>query len=263
VNAFCHGDVQPTSHSRPLATQTALVTGASSGIGREIALALAREGANLCVVGRNAETLAETVAAAKQFSSARSFQLDLTDDNGVDSLLEHFGQGRGLDILVHSAGIFHQDLMAQASVDDLDRQYAINVRAPYVLTQRLLPRLIANRGQVVFINSSVGLAVKRPEVGQYAATKHALRAMADSLREEVNQKGVRVLTVYLGRTATPMQCSIFQKERRVYRPETLLQPLDVASVVVNALSLPHTVEVTDISIRPLVNFASSPGPEGD
>jgi NADP-dependent 3-hydroxy acid dehydrogenase YdfG len=153
--------------------------------------------------------------------------------------------------------------MAQASVDDLDRQYAINVRAPYVLTQRLLPRLIANRGQVVFINSSVGLAVKRPEVGQYAATKHALRAMADSLREEVNQKGVRVLTVYLGRTATPMQCSIFQKERRVYRPETLLQPLDVASVVVNALSLPHTVEVTDISIRPLVNFASSPGREGD
>src|SRR5438094_319306 len=83
-----------------------------------------------------------------------------------------------------------------------------------------------------------GLGVKRPEVGQYAATKHALKAIADSLREEVNPKGIRVLTVYLGRTATPMQQAVFQQEGREYHPDTLLQPEDVASVVVNALMLP-------------------------
>jgi len=234
------------------------VTGASSGVGRAIALALAREGANLCVVGRNPEALAETATAAKQFSSVVSFQLDLTDEGSIRSLSQHFDQAGRLDILVHSAGIFHQDLMAQACVDDLDRQYAINVRVPYMLSQRLLPLLTASRGQIVFINSSVGLSVKRPEVGQYAATKHALKAVADSLREEVNPKGIRVLSLYLGRTATPTQGAIFQREGRDYRPETLLQPIDIASVVINALSLPPTAEVTDISIRPMVNFSSPP-----
>jgi NADP-dependent 3-hydroxy acid dehydrogenase YdfG len=110
---------------------------------------------------------------------------------------------------------------------------------------------MAARGQIVFINSSVGLTAKRPDIGQYAATKHALKAIADSLREEVNPKGLRVLTVYLGRTATPMQETISRQEGRAYHPETLLQPEDVASVVLNALMLPPTAEVTDISIRPM------------
>jgi len=241
-----------------LVGRTALVTGASSGVGRAIALALARQGANLCIVGRNPEALAETAAAAEHSSSVVKFQVDLTDDDKIQSLFQHLEQAGGLDILVHSAGIFHQNLMAQACVDDLDQQYAINVHAPYVLTQRLLPLLTARRGQIVFINSSVGLSVRRPEVGQYAATKHALKAVADSLREEVNQKGVRVLTVYLGRTATPTQRAIFREEGRVYRPETLLQPIDIASVVLNVLSLPPTAEVTDVSIRPMMNFSSSP-----
>lgn len=222
-------------------------------------MALARQGANLCIVGRNPEALAETVAAAEQFSSVVKFQLDLMGDDNIQSLVRYYEQAGGLDILVHSAGIFHQDLMSQACVDDLDRQYAINVRAPYLLSQRLLPLLISSRGQIVFINSSVGLTVRRPEVGQYAATKHALKAVADSLREEVNAKGVRVLTVYLGRTATPMQRRIFGEEGRVYRPETLLQPNDIASVLVNMLSLPPTAEVTDVSIRSKVNFSTSPG----
>jgi NAD(P)-dependent dehydrogenase (short-subunit alcohol dehydrogenase family) len=242
-----------------LAARTALVTGASSGVGRAIALALARRGANVCVVGRNREALAETVAAARQFSSAVSFQLDLTEDASIQSLLQHCeGAGR-LDILVHSAGLFHQDLMAQARVEDLDQQYAINVRAPYVLSQSLLPLLTASRGQIVFINSSVGVSVRRPEVGQYAATKHAVKAIADSLREEVNRKGVRVLTVYLGRTATPMQQAIFREEGKVYRPGELLQPVDIASIVVNVLSLPPTAEVTDVSIRPMVTVSNSSG----
>lgn len=211
----------------------------------------------MCVVGRNQQTLAETVAAGQQDSEIVSYPLDLTDDDNLQSLIQHFEENGKLDILVHSAGTFHQDLMAQASVADLDQQYAINVRAPYVLSKLLLPLLTANRGQIVFINSSIGLSVRRPEVGQYAATKHALKAVADSLREEVNPKGVRVLSVYLGRTATPTQEAIFRAEGRVYRPETLLQPSDIASVVVNALSLPATAEVTDISIRPMVNFSAA------
>jgi NADP-dependent 3-hydroxy acid dehydrogenase YdfG len=243
--------IRSTSH---LAGRVAVVTGASSGVGRAIALALSRQGVQLCVVGRNPNTLAETVAAARQFSEATSFAMDLTVEQNLQVLLQHLEEkAGGLDILVHSAGVIYQHPMDNARIVDFDRQYAINVRAPYLITQRLMALLTSARGQIVFINSSAGLAVKRPEIGQYAATKHALKAIADSLREEVNPKGIRVLTLYLGRTATPMQEELAQQDGREYHPETLLQPEDVASVVVHALMLPSTAEVTDISIRQMTN----------
>src|SRR5271170_2402654 len=235
----------------PLGGRLAVVTGASSGIGRAFGIALSREGARLCAVGRNLAGLAETVSAARQFAQATSFQIDLTAEGDFQPLLQHLEEAGRLDILIHCAGVVHQNQMERARIEDLDLQYATNVRAPYLLTQRLLPLLTAARGQIVFINSSVGLAAKRAEIGQYSATKHALKAIADSLREEVNPKGIRVLSVYLGRTATPMQEALCRREGKVYRPETLLQPEDVASVVVQALILPSTAEVTDISMRPM------------
>ena len=220
-------------------------------------MALAHQGAELCAIGRNSNALAETVAAARRFSSATAFPMDLTVEENFQTLLRHLEEKAGqLDILIHSAGVIHQGLMEHARIEDLDRQYATNVRAPYLVSQCLLSFLARAHGQIVFINSSVGLAVKRPEVGQYAATKHALKAIADSLREEVNPKGIRVLTLYLGRTATPMQQALFQQDGREYHPETLLQPEDVASVVVHALMLPRTAEVTEISIRPMTKKLS-------
>jgi len=216
-------------------------------------MALSRQGVQLCLIGRNPITLAETVAACRQFSRVTSFEIDLTVEENLKPLFLHLEREAGrLDILIHSAGAIHQAPMERARIEDFDVQYATNVRAPYVLTQRLLPLLTTARGQIVFINSSVGLVARRPEVGQYSATKHALKAIADSLREEVNPKGIRVLTVYLGRTATPMQEALYRQEGRVFHPEALLQPEDVASVVVHTLNLPPSAEVTDISIRPMM-----------
>jgi len=137
-----------------------------------------------------------------------------------------------------------------SSVDDMDLQYRINLRAPYVLTQQFLALIKERQGQIVFINSSVGLRT-RANTGQYACTKHGLKALAGSVREEVNTMGVRVLSVYLGRTATPMQEALHRWEGREYLPKELLQPEDVAEVVIHSLRLPFTAEVTDISIRPL------------
>jgi NAD(P)-dependent dehydrogenase (short-subunit alcohol dehydrogenase family) len=237
--------------SSSLAGQIAVVTGASGGIGRAIAVALSQQGARVCAVARNPAALAETVAAAQRYSEATGFKADLTVEEELQALVRHLEEASRLNILVHCAGVIHQAAMERATVKDLDWQYAVNVRAPYVLTQRLLPLLIAARGQAVFINSSAGLSAKRPEIGQYAATKHALKAIADSFREEVNPKGVRVLSLYLGRTATPMQAAIFQQEKRDYHPEALIQPEDVASIAIHALTLPPSAEVTDISIRPM------------
>ena len=235
-----------------LTGRVALVTGAGSGIGRAIALALSNQGAHVCIVGRDASKLAETAAGARQPSLLTEFALDLTIEGDLPPLLRYVEKEIGrLDILVHSAGVIHLDPMEQARIEDFDVQYATNVRVPYLITQRLLPLLTRARGQVVFINSSVGLEARRPEIGQYSATKYALKAVADSLREEVNKRGIRVLTMYLGRTATPMQQAIFRNEGRFYDPEALLQAQDIAALLIQALMLPPTAEVTEISIRPM------------
>ena len=139
--------------------------------------------------------------------------------------------------------------MATASVAELDRLYNANVRAPYRLTQQLLPMLMDRRGYVVFVNSTQGLNAGGG-VGQFAATQHGMRAVADSLRAEVNTFGVRVLTLHVGRTATDRQREIFEHEGRDYRPELLLQPSDVALTVAGCLMLPPTAEVTTLTIRP-------------
>ncbi len=233
--------------------QTAVVTGASSGIGRALALSLARHGARLALLGRDIKALVEVAAQTRDTSAqvvyyAADLSLDQEMSDAIEQIQHDF---EGVDMLIHSAGILMQAPLETALIDDFDRHYRVNVRAPHVLTQALLPQLRARQGQVVFINSSVGQQA-RATVGQYAASKHALKAIADSLRDEVNADGLRVLSVYLGRTASPLQERLHQEEGRAYRPERLIQPEDVASVVVNALSLPRTAEVTDIHMRPFL-----------
>ena len=230
----------------------AVVTGAGSGVGQAIACALAIQGATLCLVGRTPSTLEATAYGINNTKIvAHCYPTDLTHDDAVRALAEQLcREWEAIDILVHSAGVYAMGRIETAPVTDLDQQYRTNVRGPYLLTQALLPLLRRRQGQVVFINSSIGLTA-RGQVGSYAATKHALRALADSFREEVNAEGLRVLSVYLGRTASPMQAMIHAMEGKAYHPEHLLQPSDVAAVVLNALCLPRTAEVTDLSIRPL------------
>jgi NADP-dependent 3-hydroxy acid dehydrogenase YdfG len=231
----------------------AIVSGASSGIGRAIALGLAREGTSLCLLGRNKEQLQATAQTASSSSpKVRLYQVDFSSEQDLSYLIQRLEQElEYVDVLVHAAGDIVLGDMNSSTIDEFDRQYKINLRAPYLLTQKLLPRVKARRGQVVFINSSMGVQA-RANVGQYAATKHALKAVADSLRNEVNPDGVRVLSIYAGRTASAMQENIHRLEHKAYDPQLLLQPEDIASVVVNALTLPRTAEVTDIHIRPLV-----------
>jgi NADP-dependent 3-hydroxy acid dehydrogenase YdfG len=152
---------------------------------------------------------------------------------------------------VHSAGTYARGPVETSSAHDFDRQYRTNVRAPYLLTQALLSTLRASRGQIVFINSTVVFAA-RPDLGQFAATQHALRAFVDTLREEVNPHGIRVASIYAGRTATPRQARIHELEGRSYVAERMLQPGDVAEVVLKILTLPRSAEVTDVRIRPML-----------
>ncbi len=234
------------------ADQVAVVTGASSGVGKAIACGLAVGGMALCLVGRDRGRLEAAAAAARDAGSpVRYYIADLARDEDLRGLVERLQQEcPSIDVLVHSAGVISLGCLEQAPVEELDRQYRVNVRAPYALTQSLLPMIRARRGQIVLINSTAGLHA-RGRVGQYAATKHALKGMADSLREEVNSDGVRVLSIFLGRTASPMQAAVHRLEGNVYRPEQLVQPEDIAAMVLSALGLPRSAEVTEISIRPM------------
>lgn len=233
--------------------QAAVITGAGSGMGRSLAAGLAAEGARVCLVDRDEKSLAESVRLLGGPSPAVcSVLCDLAVDAEVARLVQETLRSlQRVDILAHSAGAFRMGSIESLSVADLDFQYRVNARAPYLLTQALLPELRKSRGQVLFVNSSAGLAAG-PKWGAYSATKAALKMLADSLRAEVNADGIRVISVFPGRTAGPMQEQIHRLENKPYHADRLLQPDSVAAAALNALALPRTAEVTDISIRPMM-----------
>lgn len=228
----------------------AAVTGASSGIGRAIAVALASNGYRVAALGRNEAALASLTEEIEQAGgSATRYVFDVTDDAEVIAFADALAPSPPLAALVHSAGVIEIGPVATATVDALDRHYRVNVRAPYLLTQCLLPRLRQAQGQVVFINSGAGWSANA-EWSHYAASKFALRALADSLRAEEQDNGVRVASVYPGRIASPMQASLREMEGKPYDPNDYAQPEDVAQQVCALLALPPRAAVTDVRVRP-------------
>ena len=239
-----------TSAISILSNQIAVVTGAGSGIGRAIALRLAHEGALVYLVDIDIEALgAVRKKCDSAFRNLIPYYANLERDEEIHALASHLRGNHGVvDLLVHSAGVVAVGEVLTAKIEDFDWQFRVNVRAPYLLTQVLLPLIRTRSGQIVFINSSAGLHASAGSSG-YAAIKHALKPLADSLRNEVNRDGIRVLSVYRGRMATPTQEKIFQAEGRAYIAEKLLQPEDVAETVMGAIKLPAAAELTDLHVR--------------
>ncbi len=236
-----------------LKNQLAVVTGASSGIGKAIAVALAQQGAEVYLVARRKEIL-EKVAEQirKNRAAGHVCRADLTSDEDIHGLAEQVQRDAGrVDVLVLCEGAIFHGPLERAALAEFDMMYRANLRGHYALTRALLPMLRQQRGQIIFINSSAGLR-SPATVSQFSATQHAFRAVADSLRDEVNGDGIRVLSVYPGRTATPRMAVLFEKEGKPYRPELLIQPEDIASMVTHTLCLPRTTEVTDISMRTML-----------
>jgi NADP-dependent 3-hydroxy acid dehydrogenase YdfG len=234
------------------ADRVVVITGASSGIGKAIALTLADRGATVCLIGRDLDRLkTATASISAHKSQIFYYRADLLVDEDIHRSIETIQSAhQRIDLLIHSAGEILLGNLETAPIEDFDRQYRLNVRAPYLLTQKLLPLLKASQGQIVFINSSVCQNAKAG-IGQYTATKQALKAIADCLRAEVNVDGIRVVSFYVGQTATPMQAALYSAAGKPYQPDRLLQAQDIAETVLHTISLSPTAEVTDVYIRPL------------
>lgn len=249
-------EVAKLSPESRLAGRVGLVTGASSGIGRAIAKALAAEGAFVHLVGRSRARLDEVrdeIAEIAETGSgtSRAWAVDLAAPDEVEALaISLRAESDTVGLLVHSAGFIRYGTTADTTLADLDEHMAVNLRAPYQLTCALAAQLVEQEGEIVFVNSSAARS-PRGQVALYSASKLALEGLANSLRDELNPRGVRVLSVYPGRTASPMQERIHALEGRPYRPERLLQPEDVARAVVGAVTLPRTAEITELRIRPM------------
>jgi short-subunit dehydrogenase len=220
-----------------------LVTGAGSGIGAVLARRLLDRGDEVLVLARSAER-ADEIAA--DLPGVDVLVADLARPESVESLT----LPDALDSVVHAAGIVELGPVAELSIEDWASQLRVNLVAPAALTRVALPALRAARGTVVFVNSGAGLSA-HPQWSAYAASKHGLRALADALRGEEAAAGVRVTTVYPGRTATPMQEKVHQQEGKGYDADAWIRPETVADAILQVLDLPRDATIPDLTVRPV------------
>lgn len=224
---------------------THLITGAGSGIGRLIAERLHARGDRLVLLARSA-------ARADELASAFPESVLVVSDLSRPATIAPAVQARmpdTIDTVVHAAGIVRLGPVADLPVDAWESQLAVNLVSPAELTRVALPSVRAARGQIVFVNSGAGLTA-HPDWAAYAASKHGLKALADALRREEEPHGVRVTSVYPGRTATPMQAEVHAQEGASYDPSRWIDPASVVAAVLAAIDLPRDAVISDVTVRP-------------
>jgi NADP-dependent 3-hydroxy acid dehydrogenase YdfG len=242
--------------SEPLSGKIALVTGASSGIGRATALALAGRGADVAIAARRVDRLTalrdEITALGVR---AAVLQLDVADEADCRRAVEQCaGELGGLDILVNNAGVMLLGQIEGADTEDWRRMIGTNVLGLMYMTHAALPHLLERRGIVVQMSSTAG-RMARAGTGAYNASKWAVNGFSESLRQEVHDRGVRVAVIEPGIVRTELREHITQpaaKERIESMAAAIrqLEPEDVAAAVVYAVTQPEHVAVGEILVRP-------------
>ncbi|MFG3339012.1 SDR family oxidoreductase [Glycomyces sp. NPDC048151] len=222
-------------------SKTILVTGAGRGLGRTLAEQLSARGDKVIAHARSESAL-------DGVPHDRKLVFDLADPASVADAVAALGLEQ-LDGVIHNAGIAHIGAIADQSLELWEQTLTINVTAPAELTRALLPALRAARGHVVFVNSGAGISAG-PKWGSYAASKHALRALADSLRAEEQPNGLRVTSVYPSHFATDMQRSVREQYGAEYDPSRATSPESIAASIVGLLNTPEDVVVNELRVEP-------------
>jgi|SRR5690348_10076399 len=222
----------------PLGGRTALVTGASRGIGLAVAAALAAAGARLTLLARDERRL-ERVAAEL---NGRAIACDVANAADVERVLATVAEAP--DILVNNAGLFELARVEDTKAGAFESALAVNLVAPFLLLRGLLPAMRERgRGDVVSIGS-IADHTTFPENGAYAASKHGLRALHDVVRAELRGSGVRTTLISPGPVDTPLWDPIDPDTRAGFTPRTRMLPADaVAAAVLYAVTQPPEVDV--------------------
>ncbi len=230
-----------------------VITGASSGIGRALALAWAEKGASIVLSARNEAALRDvarevTHAGGEAFVEAG----DVTNEDHRRRVVERALAEKGrLDVLVNNAGRGYYATVAEVDARELEQLFALNVVAPVRLSQIALEALGKSRGAIVMMSSVAGV-VAAPRMGAYAATKFALEAMAMSLRAEVRGRGIRVLVVRPGPVDTPFRAhSVTASGRAGVRPHGARPqlPTEIATRTIRAVERHQSVLETSLFVR--------------
>jgi NADP-dependent 3-hydroxy acid dehydrogenase YdfG len=247
--------------NNPLAGTTALVTGASGGIGAATALSLAAQGARVALVARRKDRLddlAERIGA--DGGTALAIEADITDrwaaTAAVEQTVEAFG---GLDTLVNNAGVMLLGPVENAPVEEWDRMIALNLQALLHTTHAALPHLLTAaagaRGTADVINVS-SLAGRLPIAGSavYSLTKHGVGAFSEALRQEVAGRHVRVSLVEPGPVATELfthiRPEVLEASKDEWADATLLHADDIADAITFVVTRPARVVMSELLIRP-------------
>lgn len=223
----------------------AIVTGASKGIGKAIARALAVEGAHVVLAARSVKELNTAVDEFERDGlKASAVPTDVSIPSQVKALVEGTIDGYGrLDVLVNNAGIGIFKNVVDMDVAEFDAMWNVNMRSVFLASRAALPAMIeANRGAIVNISSLAGKNSVKGGAG-YSATKWAMRGFSSSLMLEVREHNIRIITIFPGSVATQ-----FSQINR--KGPGITQPEDVAAAVVFALTAPERAMFSEIDVRP-------------
>ncbi|MBA3703386.1 MAG: SDR family oxidoreductase [Rubrobacteraceae bacterium] len=235
-----------------LTGKTAVVTGASSGIGEATARLLVREKCNVVLAARREDRL--NSLAAELGEGALPVPTDVTDPAACEDLISRAVGGFGsVDILVANAGLGLYGSIAQGEPEDWRRMFEVNVLGVLYTTRAAVRHMLdRGSGDVIFVSSLAGRRVPRADGTVYAATKHALTAVAEGLRMDVHTKGIRVIRVEPGLVRTEFPESSYPNAREYYaqREYSPLEAEDVAEAVIYAVEQPPRVSVNEILVRP-------------
>lgn len=234
-------------------TKVMVITGASSGFGRELALLAAQAGYRVVVTARRAERLEELVAQIEAAGGAAlAVPGDVTSDADqqrlIDAALERYGR---IDVLVNNAGIPLQGGFAAEPADALRNQWTTNTTSIITLTRRALPALIGARGVVINVGSIAG-HFSLPGWGVYFPSKVAVASISDTLRRELRPLGVRVCLVEPGPYQTEFSSRAGADERD-YR----LPAADVARTILRLAEHPKRLVVKPVWLRPLATLGGA------
>lgn len=232
--------------------KTAIVTGASSGIGAATALQLSQAGYNVVLAARRKDRLE---AIAKELgSTSHAIPTDITNPKAcadlVEKTIERFGR---LDVLVNNAGIGLYDPIPDADPEDWRKMFDVNVLGVLYVTQAAVRHMLERRsGHLIFVSSVAGRRVPHSYGAVYSATKYAITAIAEGLRGDLNGQGVRVTTVEPGLTRTEFPTGSSSDPTEYYANKNYdpLEAKDVAAAITHAVTLPTSVSINEILLRP-------------